>query len=422
MVAYHFPPLAGSSGIQRTLRFVQHLPALGWQPIVLTVNPRAYEKTSTDLLGEVPPGTTVHRAFALDTARHLQFAGRYWGWMARPDRWISWKYAAIRDGLKLIEKFEPDVIWSTFPIATAHVIASVLHQKTGIPWVADFRDPMAHVAANVSFPADPRAWQSYLEVEADTVARAQHCVFAAPGAMRMYRNRYPAAADRMSVIENGYDEESFSALMPDVQTTNIVHAERPMLLLHSGIVYGIERDPTHLFAALAQLKKTGKLTAADLRIRFRASVHEGLLQNLAANHGVLDFIELCPPLPYREALAEMVAVDALLVMQSSHCNDQIPAKVYEYLRARKPIVGLTDPVGDTAAVLLKAGVNSIARLDSTDEIAKELVGLVSKWHHGSLIAPLSTAVSGASRREKAQSLVSTFQRSMASDCDTAKRS
>ena len=65
MIAYHFPPLAGSSGIQRTLRFVQHLPSHGWQPLVLSADPRAYEQTSDDLMTDVPPGTVVRRAFAL---------------------------------------------------------------------------------------------------------------------------------------------------------------------------------------------------------------------------------------------------------------------------------------------------------------------------------------------------------------------
>ena len=76
MIAYHFPPLAGSSGIQRTLRF----------PLVLTADPRAYERTSDDLLDEVPSGLVVERAFALDTARQLSVRGRYLGWLARPDR------------------------------------------------------------------------------------------------------------------------------------------------------------------------------------------------------------------------------------------------------------------------------------------------------------------------------------------------
>ena len=77
MIAYHFPPLAGSSGIQRTLRFVRHLPAFGWQPLVLSAHPRAYERTSNDLTEDIPAGTVVRRAFALDTARHLSLGGRY---------------------------------------------------------------------------------------------------------------------------------------------------------------------------------------------------------------------------------------------------------------------------------------------------------------------------------------------------------
>ncbi|HSQ81014.1 MAG TPA: glycosyltransferase, partial [Casimicrobiaceae bacterium] len=157
MIAYHFPPLAGSSGIQRTLRFVQHLPAFGWEPAVLTADPRAYERTSEDLDAEVPDGVQVERAFALDTARQLSIAGRYPGFLARPDRWMTWQYAAVRSGMKLIRRWRPDVIWSTYPIATAHVIGSVLHRRSGLPWIADFRDPMAQEG----YPADPRIWQSF---------------------------------------------------------------------------------------------------------------------------------------------------------------------------------------------------------------------------------------------------------------------
>src|SRR5512143_242130 len=108
MIAYHFPPLAGSSGIQRTLRFVQHLPAFGWEPAVLTADPRAYERTSHDLDADVPSQVRVERAFALDAARHLSVAGRYPGFLARPDRWMTWQYAAIRAGSRLIRDWRPD--------------------------------------------------------------------------------------------------------------------------------------------------------------------------------------------------------------------------------------------------------------------------------------------------------------------------
>ena len=230
MIAYHFPPLAGSSGIQRTLRFAQHLPSLGWQPLVLSVSPLAYEKTSDDLLADVPAGTVVRRAFALDTARQLQVAGRYMGWMARPDRWISWRFDGVRQGLKLVQEFAPEAIWSTYPIPTAHVIASILHRKTGIPWIADFRDPMAQDG----YPADPRTRQSYLAIEADVASQARYCVFTTPGAARDYQQRYPAARERMVVIENGYDEESFEAAAknPAAVAGAAGAGPRPLVMLH----------------------------------------------------------------------------------------------------------------------------------------------------------------------------------------------
>ena len=408
MIAYHFPPLVGSSGIQRTLRFVQHLPTFGWQPLVLSADPRAYERTSEDLMADVPAGTVVRRAFALDTARHLQVAGRYLGWMARPDRWIGWKFDAVRQGLKLIAEFKPDVIWSTYPIATAHVIASALHRKTGIPWIADFRDPMAQE----EYPADPLTRQSYRDIEADAATNTSYCVFTTPGAARIYRQRYPDAAERMVVLENGYDEESFAAL-PGVATTVAVNhdvATRPMVLLHSGIVYPWERDPTQFFAALGRLRQDGALTPKDLLVRFRASVHDDFLRNLAQSHGAQDFIELCRAIPYREALAEMLSVDALLVMQASNCNEQIPAKIYEYLRAGKPILGLTDPVGDTAGVLRQAGLQDIARLDSVDEIIAMLPGLVRRWRAGDAALPDPVAVGHAARRGRSQALANLLDR------------
>lgn len=199
MVAYHFPPMAGSSGIQRTLRFVQHLPKFGWETLVLSVKPVAYEKTSDDLLSAIPQDTVIRRAIALDTSRHLAFKGRYLGFMARPDRWISWRFDAVRQGMKLIREFQPSAIWSTYPIATAHVIGAELANRSGLPWIADFRDPMAQEG----YPADPKLWAAFKRIEESAISSAQLSMFTTPGAARMYRERYPAHADKIMVLENG---------------------------------------------------------------------------------------------------------------------------------------------------------------------------------------------------------------------------
>jgi glycosyltransferase involved in cell wall biosynthesis len=404
MVAFHFPPLSGGSGIQRTLRFVQHLPALGWQPLVLSVNPRAYAQTGIDLLAEIPPNTVVQRSLALDTARHLSVRGRYLGWMARPDRWMSWQWAAVRDGLQMIKTYRPQAIWSTYPIATAHLIGAELQRRSGLPWVADFRDPMAQSG----YPSDPAVWQSFMAIEVRAFRQAARCVFTTPGAAQTYRARYPQFAKKVEVLENGYDEESFAGLAP-------LGALSPgkLTLLHSGIVYPSERDPTQLFQALAQVlapsgRKDGAPKAGFLRsqlcVRFRAPVHTALLSALTEQYGLQDVIELCPPLPYREALAEMVRADALLVMQAANCNAQIPAKLYEYLRAGRPVLGLTDPCGDTASALREAGVDAIAPLDSVEAIASLLTRFLNSLAQGCAPLPNPQAVQLASRQARSQCL------------------
>lgn len=400
MVAYHFPPLAGSSGIQRTLRFVQHLPRFGWQPLVLTADPRAYERTSDDLMREVPADTVVERAFALDTARHLSVAGRYVAAMARPDRWVSWRPFAVRAGVALVRRHQPRLLWSTYPIATAHLIGADLQRRTGLPWVADFRDPMAQPG----YPEDPLTRAQYLAIEQQAMARASLCVFATPGAAREYHRRYPQAAERIVVIENGYDEDSFAGC-EDMAAAGPLNPGCTTLL-HSGIVYPSERDPTQLFEAVAQLARQSPDVARTLRLRFRASAHDDMLRALAERFGIQASIEILPPLPYRDALAEMMRADGLLVLQASNCNDQVPAKVYEYLRTRRPVMGLTDLQGDTANALRSSGVEALAPLDDAGAIAALLTAFLRAEAPSTRATP--QAVESASRLGRTSALARQF--------------
>jgi len=382
--------MAGSSGIQRTLRLVQHLPLFGWEPIVLTVQPIAYERLGTDLLQEVPAGVVVKRAYALDSARHLAILGRYPGALARPDRWMSWQLDGVRQGLSLVKQYSPAVIWSTHPIATAHVIGAALQRRTGLPWVADFRDPMAQEG----YPKDPKTWQYFKRIEEQVMRQAALAIFTTPGAASTYRARYPRANAHIEVLENGYDEATFAAAESSVGECRPLSPGH-LTLLHSGIVYPSERNPTALFEALCLLKQTNKEVVTKLKVRFRAAVHEDLLHDLAVKYNVAETVEILPAIAYRQALAEMLCADGLLVLQAANCNEQIPAKVYEYLRCRRPIIGLTAPHGDTAGLLKNAGITNLVNLDDAAGIAKILKTFVSDPLSNML--PSVSAVAGASR-------------------------
>lgn len=404
MVAFHYPPLRGSSGIQRTLKFSKYLPEFGWEPIVLTAHQRAYSSLGNDQINEISKQIS-YRAFALDTSRHLSFKGRYPGVLSLPDRWVSWWLGAVPLGLYLIKKYQPDIIWSTYPIATAHLIGHSLSRLTGIPWVSDFRDPMVDEV----YPFDPLTRRTHLWIERKAVNRSSRIVLTTPGAVKDFEKRFPQIpASRFCLIENGYDEESFATA--EAIITRKQSESKQIVLVHSGIIYPSERDPIPLFGALADLSQQGLISPAGLKIILRATAHDSYLLELIDQYGIGEIVFLAPPVSYQEALSEMLTADGLLILQASNCNNQIPAKLYECLRARRPILALTDPVGDTAAALINLGIDTIAPLDSKDGIMQKLLHFLTLISENNAPIVSIEKVMKNSRRSKSKELAAVFDR------------
>ncbi|MCS6944102.1 MAG: glycosyltransferase, partial [Sutterellaceae bacterium] len=198
--------------------------------------------------------------------------------------------------------------------------------------------------------------------------------------------------------------EIFARVERDAARTEPLNPGR-VTLLHSGIVYPSERDPTALFQALAGLSRHGVLSGRTFRLRFRAPAHEDLLHSLAKATGTADLVEILPPVPYGEALAEMMRADGLVVMQAANCNEQIPAKFYEYLRARRPILGLADPQGDTGRAMRRAGVEHLAKLEDPEQVQQTLGRFVAALAEGRASPPNEEAVREASREARVRELV-----------------
>lgn len=374
MVAYHYPPCSGSSGLQRTLNFTRHLPEHGWDPLLLSIHPRAYLARSDDQLGDIPSGMPVERAFALDSARDLAIKGRYFSWTALPDRWISWPLWAIPAGLKMIRKYRPEVVWSTYPIASSLWIGYALHKLSGLPWVVDIRDPLTEDDPRTGerSPADYGLWRTRRAIEERAMSQSTRVVLVTEGARNIYANRYgKLPKDHWAVIPNGYSEESFA----EVERSLVLSPRKagPLQLLHSGLLYpGPDRDPCAFFAALAGMRESGKLAPEQVQVTLRASGFEDRYRAQIQEHGLQDIVHLAPPIAYRDALAEMLSADGLLVFQGYTSNPAVPAKLYEYLRARRPIFALVDEEGDTALTLRATGAGTIVPLDSVEIISKGL--------------------------------------------------
>lgn len=396
LIAYHFPPAAGS-GVRRSFAYARYLQSGGWDPIVLT-GQHDVKAVSTRSLTDLVTETEVHSTWSPYLPKLLSIRGRYPGFLGLPEGRIVWWITAVIKALSINRESRPDMIWCTYPIPTALLIGLTVAKLTGLPLVADLRDAMT----DDKFPLEKRRRKIYQWIERRVCTRASKVVFTTNGTRDMYRDRFPDIPEsRWVVLPNGYDEEMFGGTTIRKRPTG---GGAKRVLLHSGLIYPSERDPTDLFTAVEQLVKAGRVDSNSLEIRLRAPGHIEKFQRMIDEKKLERIICIEPPIDYREALAEMFTVDGLLVLQGASCNHQVPAKVYEYLRAGTPILGLTDPDGDTGSLMRDFGVRNIVPLNDASAIADGLLSFLKELDDGAFCEPDVEALSKFSRKSQALDL------------------
>ena len=128
MVALDFAPCR-SAGVQRTLRFSEYLRDLNWQANIITATENVYDRRDDTLRVRKEVADKVVKAKCLDVTKKYSVFGRYFEWMVLPDRFWPWYFDAVKQGSMVIEQDRPDVIWSTYPVLTAHLIAKKITTK-----------------------------------------------------------------------------------------------------------------------------------------------------------------------------------------------------------------------------------------------------------------------------------------------------
>ncbi|HXE40759.1 MAG TPA: glycosyltransferase, partial [Azonexus sp.] len=202
----------------------------------------------------------------------------------------------------------------------------------------------------------------------------------------------------------GYDEEAFTLAMQRVAAESEAKDSNRRVLLHSGVVYPQWRNPRMPFRALRRLTDDNPSSVKDLVLRFRAPVNVDFLTKLAEEEGVMEFMDIAPELDYIGALAEMIQADGLLVLQNAECNDQVPAKLYEYFRAGQPILALTAMDGDTATAVREHPGNYLADLESDASIMIALRDWLQTTKSGMPYRQVDESVARCSRRGRTQQL------------------
>lgn len=254
-----------------------------------------------------------------------------------PDNRIGWLPHAVKAGSRLIEDWRPDVIYASAPPFTSLLVADRLADRFGIPWIAEFRDLwLDHPYYSYSPPrrAVEQIW------ERRVLGRARAMVTVSPPWARLLERKY---AKPTALIMNGYVPEDFPEPPPLPPQT-----EGPLRIIYTGHIYEGYRDPTPLFQAMAMLGED----RGSVHVEFIGTSNETLLP-LARRCQVEDLITVRPPIPYREALRVQMEADVLLHLQWNDPKEEgtISGKLFEYVAARRPILGIGYEAGSVAQIV-----------------------------------------------------------------------
>lgn len=403
IVSLYFPP-SGGGGVQRPLKFATHLPGLGIETHVLAPDDPKWIHRDDEL--QPPTQAWVHRARyigprgrkpaeELHGTHGLERAATQTRLLARrllvPDENVGWNLTAIPAAIRIVRAEGIDVVLTTSPPSSVHLIGAAVKRATGVKWVADLRDSLVAHPHRRAERAVVRAKEQGERAVARLVARYADAVVGASEAISGETRGFRPAGPVVT-IANGSDFDDFAGLE--------YRRNERFTITHAGSFFG-KRDPRPFLTGLAG---SGLDAVARFLGDFRSADREW-----AGRLGLGDRLELLAYAPRRRSLELQRSSDALLLLipdAGGRGKGVLSGKVFEYLAAERPILAAVPPDGAAAALIRETGAGLVAPPDDPVEIREALAVLEARWRAGELdAAPLSPEVrERLSRRARVREL------------------
>ncbi|MFU8860649.1 MAG: glycosyltransferase [Cyclonatronaceae bacterium] len=398
-IVYYLPPM-GSSGVQRPLKLIKYLPRFGWQPVVVAPVPGIYHTFDQSLLDELnETGAEVHRvqgntlfhaagdrSFGLsalpESARSVLRSISSWVYL--PDNKKGWIKPAISKCNEILASDKIDVIFSTAPPYSNHLIAADLGKRHGIPVVMDFRDDWlgSHL---LNLPTALHR-NKMARFEKKTLQQASLITAINQTMLLSLRSRnddeylFAGTTGRRSdkqfmVLPQGFDPADF----PDTgrnTATGKVSSDR-IKITYSGIFYG-SQQPDVFLGAVKYLMDQNYISGRDIELVFQGGLEKPVL-NRISELGLEGVITNKGYLPHRKSVGNLSDSDLLwfTVGRQKNDNQVTTGKLFEYIGTGKPILGLV-PDGEAARILDEYGAGFRAEPDNQKQVQQVLTEILSK--------------------------------------------
>ncbi|MCP4230732.1 MAG: glycosyltransferase family 4 protein [bacterium] len=378
-INYHFPP-HGGGGVLRAVKLCKYLPEFGITPVVLCADDKHYHTRDETLLDDIaesvevnrvkfyqaPRPTSAMRRLAANKKGKLPFISRIRRFFTFPDPSRGYRRVAFKKCDELLAKGSFSAILSTYPPPSTHVVAYKLAEKWKLPLVLDYRD--AWYFDPIFTP--PTALHRHLiyRLEKKLLKRADAVITVGDTLAADFKEYYPFL-EEVGVVTNGYDEDDFTGVSPA--------SRGKFTITYTGWLYS-GRLPGTFLSGLGRCFRNGVIAKREIEFRIIGNTDENVKAYIR-NSGVPT--KIIGKVNHRTAITEMLSADAnlLIIDDGPGAEAILTGKVFEYLRAGRPIIAIVPPSGEAAGLIRRLDAGYVIAPGDEEKAAEVITELYGRY-------------------------------------------
>ncbi|SDX51388.1 hypothetical protein SAMN05444411_106113 [Lutibacter oricola] len=406
IITYYWPP-AGGSGVQRWLKFVKYFRNFNVEPIVYTVANANYPIEDNSLQNDIPKGVELLKQPIWEPNNLLSFFGKkktesagflnpnptFFGKVLQyvranyfiPDARKFWVKPSVKYLQQYISKNSIDVVITTGPPHSVHLIGLKLKQLLNVKWIADFRDPWTEIDYFHQLPLSKKAIEKHHKLEQEVLKNADK-VLVVGDTMKASYDRF---SKNVVTITNGFDGELNS---------KGIKLDEKFTLTHIGLM-NADRNPKMLWSVLAQIVKENKAFAKDFELKLIGKVDGTIIENIS-NNKLEKNVQLINYVSHTEVVEFQKKSQVLLLLVNNvpSAKGIITGKIFEYLMAKRPILAIAPKNGDLAEILNSTNAGTVVGFNDSIALKNTILELYKAYKNESLIVN-STNIDQYHRKE-----------------------
>ena len=395
IVAYYWPP-AGGPGVQRWLKFVKYLPDFGIEPIVFVPENASYPIVDESLNAEIPSAATVIKfpikepyklaGFLSKSSKNIskgiipdkkkqsliqQMMLYIRGNFFIPDARIGWVKPSVSFLETYCSEHKIDMLITTGPPHSLHLIGLHLKEKRSLKWIADFRDPWTSIDYHKELKLSKASENKHKALEKQVLTKADQIVVTSESTRLEFEH---ITSKPIEVITNGYDT---------VQATNLP-LDNKFSMAHIGSLLS-ERNPEILWRVLKKIVEENQDFEENLEVNLVGVVSESVLKSIA-NNNLIKYVNNVGYVSHNESVKYQKKSQVLLLIESNlqEKSSIIPGKLFEYMVSNRPILAIGPRPWDVSTILANTNTGTTFSYEDEDALQSKIIEYFEAFKSGTL--------------------------------------